>query len=384
MYYLNLQFPATPAASILLDTTISSITYVDPDTGVFSTWNGDTAKPATLTSTSRSSTCSGLVSRAQYTFRYVMDEEAGTAQLFSVSVALVVTDVTVSIPPASTAGDGVLTQEVQVTWAPSKTPDYALQAFSGLPGYLPGYPVLAGVAVESDGKTAVNRYKEGLLLPGAGVGGKCDSRSLTAVGFGYNISSSCSNEMSLAGLKRFCKGGDPSKLLQGAMRSYLTQLGSGTVLVGVWGNSDVRNPGEWISLAVDTWPLEAMTWDDGKQSCSNVPTGFAVRLLTGLSFGNGEVQSKILFAQLCFTYDTWVFARSGAAVQQYPLTFMAEFVPKQQDAPVEVLKPAPPLYVPLPPDLFYPFLTSGAGALTSVRGALMAVPAALAMLLLLV
>jgi hypothetical protein len=312
-----------------------------------------------------------------------MDEEAGTAQIFSAAVALVVTDVAVSIPPAAIAGAGVLNQGVQVTWAPSKAPDYALQGFSGVPGYLPGYPVLAGAAVDSDGKTAVNRYKEGLLLPGAGVGGRCDSRSLTPLAFGYNASSSCNNEMSLAGLKQFCKSGNSGKLLQGAMRSYLERLGSGEVKVGVWGNSDVGNPAEWVPLAVNSWPLEEMSWDDGRQSCSNVPTGFALRILTGLSFANAEVQSKILFAQLCFTYDTWVFVRGGPTMQQYPLTFTAEFVPKQQEGPVEVLKPAPPLSVPIPPDLFYPFLTSGANALRTVWGSLLGASGALVLMLLL-
>lgn len=37
------------------------------------------------------------------------------------------------------------------------------------------------------------------------------------------------------------------------------------------------------------------------------------------------------------------------------------FVPKAGQQPTTSLKPTPPLIAPLPPDLFYPFLTSAGG-----------------------
>jgi hypothetical protein len=86
----------------------------------------------------------------------------------------------------------------------------ALQPFSGAPGYLPGFPVLAGVLAAAPPASAssstaaaakaVSRLTGGLQLPGASAAGRCSGSSSTAVGvgFGYNTSSSCGIGMTLA------------------------------------------------------------------------------------------------------------------------------------------------------------------------------------------
>jgi hypothetical protein len=85
-----------------------------------------------------------------------------------------------------------------------------LQPFSGAPGYLSGFPLLAGLATAdpnaaaaantANPRIAVARFRQGLLLPGAGPSGRCPSSLATgeAIVFGYNSSSSCSLGLTLA------------------------------------------------------------------------------------------------------------------------------------------------------------------------------------------
>lgn len=75
---------------------------------------------------------------------------------------------------------------------------HLLQPFSGAPGYLPGFRLLAGVlaTAPSGGASAakaVSRLTGGLQLPGPAAAGRCSGSSGDAVGvtFGYNTSSSC-------------------------------------------------------------------------------------------------------------------------------------------------------------------------------------------------
>lgn len=87
-----------------------------------------------------------------------------------------------------------------------------------------------------------------------------------------------------------------------------------------------------------------------------------VRLLSGVAFSESNLQSKLLYASACFTHGSWAFDRlNGPALQLFELQFRVSFVPKAGQQPAMALKPTPPLIAPLPPDLFYPFLTSAAG-----------------------
>jgi tectonic-1/3 len=87
-----------------------------------------------------------------------------------------------------------------------------------------------------------------------------------------------------------------------------------------------------------------------------------VRLLTGVAYAESNLQSKLLYASACFDHGSWRFDRlNGPNLQLFELSFHVSFVPKAGQQPAMSVKPAPPLIAPLPPDLFYPFLTSGAG-----------------------
>jgi hypothetical protein len=62
------------------------------------------------------------------------------------------------------------------------------------------------------------------------------------------------------------------------------------------------------------------------------------------------------------TAGLWVYnAARSKILFVFVLAFQVSFVPKAGQQPTTSLKPTPPLIAPLPPDLFYPFLTSAAG-----------------------
>ena len=119
-----------------------------------------------------------------------------------------------------------------------------------------------------------------------------------------------------------------------------------------------------LSAACSRWPaVNASTGAlHGLLSPLTLLPAPQVRLLTGVAFSESNLQSKLLYASACFTHGSWAFDRlNGPALQLFELQFRVSFVPKAGQQPAMALKPTPPLIAPLPPDLFYPFLTSAAG-----------------------
>ncbi|KAF6252901.1 hypothetical protein COO60DRAFT_1643641 [Scenedesmus sp. NREL 46B-D3] len=83
-----------------------------------------------------------VVLAAHFVFAYAAGSSNGEGgQLSSVGVALVLGNASM---PAGGA-PLVLHTQFSVSWVNSSAPVGALQSFSGAPGYLPGFPVLAGV-----------------------------------------------------------------------------------------------------------------------------------------------------------------------------------------------------------------------------------------------
>lgn len=89
---------------------------------------------------------------------------------------------------------------------------------------------------------------------------------------------------------------------------------------------------------------------------------------------------QVLYARLCFKTGTWNYREDGPAVQNFYLTFNTTFKPLPQEA-LETSRPAPPLVVPLPADLFYPFVTSEAQGRGGATPWLLAAMSLLALLL---
>lgn len=104
----------------------------------------------------------------------------------------------------------------------------------------------------------------------------------------------------------------------------------------------------------------AKSWDAASGTCSNVLTGVTLRFVTGQAYSSANLQSKILYASVCYTYGTWKWENPTdiATVQRFPLTFKAEFIPKAASGVAGASKPQPPLFVPVSPDIWYPFVKS--------------------------
>lgn len=159
------------------------------------------------------------------------------------------------------------------------------------------------------------------------------------------------------------------------------------MVLGIWGNADNTRVSSWVPVLSSGWPPGTdLEWDEATATCSNVITGFDINMVTGIAFASGNLQSKVLYAQVCFSVGSWsINQMAGQSLPQiFPLQFTASFVPKQQQQPAISLKPAPPLFAPLPPDLFYPFLTSRAEPGRQPLGVLVLLAASLTLQLLFV
>ncbi|GBF94811.1 hypothetical protein Rsub_07983 [Raphidocelis subcapitata] len=344
------QLAANPAAVPAINITIASASLLDAAGALAAAPAGPPAAPAYVPRTvSAPPVCTGVVARADYLIRYAADAATGAAQLASASVDLVLSNVS--------AADGGARVAVSVSWADAAAPAAALRPLSGAPGYLQGFPLLAGLRAAAGGKVAVARFRGGLALP-AGGGGGCDPMGGAHVGFGYNTTSACTALLTAAQLAALCASGDAAAPLRAAGgAALLDAAASGAALVGAWGSSDAANAAEWLPVAVAGWPPPAPAWDAAARRCDGVITGFELRLATGLAASASNPQSKVLHAQLCPTLGSWTADASLAGgAQPYPLRFAARFAAIDQGAPAAALRPAPPLVVPLPPDLFYPFL----------------------------
>jgi tectonic-1/3 len=350
------QFHLNPAAAAVVNATISTVTALNRSTGVLGAPAAGTTAAAPVfvaAAGAAPASCRGVVRRADYLIRYVFDGATGGAQLASVTVTLVVGDVLET--------DGAVEQAVSVSWAEAAAPAAALLPFSGAPGYLEGFPVLYGVRQAQGGKNAISRYAAGLQLPAAGAGGACDGGKTTPVGFAYSATSTCSKSLTAAQLSAFCAAGDASAAARAAAGQLLDAAVAGTASVGVWGNSDATNVNEWVPVAVTGWPPAAPTWSAAEQRCDGVVVGYELKLVTGVAFSTSNLQRKVVYAQLCPLLGSWAFdaraAGGGAgAAQAFGMRFGARFAALDQGKPAAALRPAPPLVVPLPPDLFYPFL----------------------------
>jgi hypothetical protein len=80
--------------------------------------------------------------------------------------------------------------------------------------------------------------------------------------------------------------------------------------------------------------------------------------------------SRLLSADLAKLWLLVLFALTTAILGvliRFYMTSTISYVAKPQDKVSGVRKPAPPLLSPLPEDIFYPFVTSSADSLVTVR-----------------
>ncbi|MEW5320407.1 MAG: hypothetical protein WDW38_011482 [Sanguina aurantia] len=367
-HYSQLAYLRTPLSQF--DVPVStSIQYLDPVTGQF------TALPSNATAYIDPTTgdCVNAVQSINVTVSYSLvfgapNDAQTPGSIQQVQITLVVS----SFQPAAL----LWRQSSRLTWvaynaSAAVTP--VLAAFSGNPGYLIGYPVLAGTLLtdpslnpatgQPTGKRAISGFVAGLPLGAPGPAGACSPTALTPLRFGTNTTSSCSIALTAPQLADFCvnQTSNPDKYVAYVLDGLYASILSSGMFAGIWGNSNYSNTNEWIQVTVSGLPFSQTIYSVSDQACTGVITGYDIQVLTGVAFAANNLQSKVLFVNLCFRSGTWAMSDMTApgTAQRFYLTFAAHFLPLRQ-AETYVMKPAPPLLIPLSKDILYPFLTSAA------------------------
>ncbi|GFR41010.1 hypothetical protein Agub_g1677, partial [Astrephomene gubernaculifera] len=356
-YYSGMHFQTGTGSALGQPFTLGTVQYLNSSTGELTTANSTAASYNASTGV-----CSNIVRYINMTVYYSLTDEASEdapGYIDKIEVSFVLTDVLSSAGP--------LEQGVRVSWLPTATPQPIDVVTSGNPGYITGFPLLAGTlatSLASDGvttKSAISRMVSGLPLPAPGPGGACSPAALQTVKYGVNTSSTCSVSLNATQLMDFCTTGQstPQSYVQQVMSSLYGSVVASKLYLGEWGDSDYNNVNQWLQVQVSGYPFNPSIFSTSDQACSGVITGFDLQIVTGVAFSSNNLQQKVLYANLCFKTGVWDFPENvpSSSAQRFYLQFNVSFIRLPQQA-VEVKKPAPPLVVPLPADIFYPFVAS--------------------------
>jgi hypothetical protein len=97
-----------------------------------------------------------------------------------------------------------------------------------------------------------------------------------------------------------------------------------------------------------------MSWDEGRQTCSNVASGVNIDILTAAVGSLAEPQQKVQYARLEPVYSSWKYPSVGAANDMaFAVTIGVRFVAQAQSSQ-DIVRSLPPLDT-FPADIFYPF-----------------------------
>ncbi|KAG2442590.1 hypothetical protein HXX76_002675 [Chlamydomonas incerta] len=385
-YYSNVRFITGRGTGFAAQAPLTvAIQYLNPATGNLTSVNNTVS-----TYNATTGLCTNVVTALNITMYYSLSNPDATdtpGYIDAMELTFVLTDVLAARSP--------LLQNVRVSWMETQIPQPVEVIVSGNPGYITGFPLLAGAlastvdAITGDTKQAISRFIEGMPIPVPGHAGACEPTSIGNVAYGSNITSTCSISLTANQLRDFCssEANNPAKYVQMVMSSIYQSIVDSQLYVGEWGDANYTNINQWLKVSVSGYPFGNLGYSTADNACTGVIIGFDLQVVTGVAFASNNLQQKVLYANLCFKTGVWDFPEylPGNTSRRFYLDFSASFIrlPQQSE---EVTKPAPPLVVPLPADIFYPFVvTDGAatGARPAVWGVFMAVAAALALLQLL-
>eukprot|EP00798_Chlamydomonas_sp_ICE-L_P007681 gene7681-841_t len=317
-------------------------------------------------------TCMNAVHTVNYTISYQAEGTDGRQTGFRISqvvVSIIVTDFD--------ASDDSFTQSMRVNFIEyESTSERLVTPYSGNPGYLSGLPVLSGISTSDPGldpalaSKAISQLVQGFPLPAPGSqGGACSPFSHSPVNYGFNKTSTCSVELSALDLEEYCTGStglSQQHFLEPLIASLYDSILDGDVYMGIWGNSNWTSIDQWVKVKVTGYPFNALFYSESLQTCGNVIVGYDITILTGVAFSNTNLQHKVLFVNLCFRTGVWTFPGDKEPVDthKFEMTSTVRFIPLAQDSEHRT-KPAPPLRINLDADIFYPFVTSHATALSA-------------------
>eukprot|EP00955_Chlamydomonas_euryale_P041410 351970-Chlamydomonas_euryale.AAC.2 len=194
-----------------------------------------------------------------------------------------------------------------------------VQSWSGNPGYLTGFPVLAGQLTQYVDPalgllTALRRYTFGFPVPaGSLADGACVAGGLTSARFGSNMTSTCGVALDLAGLRSTCTSGNATSMLSGVLDGFWGTLVGGRVYVGQWGNSDSDAVAQWVPVQLSNTAFAPPIYFDTERACSGLVVGYDVQLVFGVAFASNNLQRKVR-ARLFFAYLPGAGEGRGPAV----------------------------------------------------------------------
>ncbi|KAK9812693.1 hypothetical protein WJX72_002192 [[Myrmecia] bisecta] len=342
-----LEVALTPGAarSTFKAVTINQVQHIDA-AGALTTV---TAGSSPTTWTPATSTCSNVLQELHYTVLY------DTGGIASVQADLVVGDITLPSPAAA----AVVPQQYSVRWLQTQTANKQDGwPRSGNPGYLTGYPVLAGIRSTS-GTPHIDRFSKGLPILGAAPDGTCSAAYTRPVKFGVDAISNCVRSMTFAELKAWCMDstkGLPLLDYLAITPPLLASTGDQQTYIGQWADANALTVGNWTSMNIDT-PLPTTSWDEATQTCSNVAQSVQYNFLTAMAGSPSNPQMHITFARTSYQVASWTYNQVVSTTSQgFALRQSVRFVAVDQPEAAACRKGAPPLYPNLPKDIFYPQL----------------------------
>lgn len=312
-----------------------------------------------LTPTYVAPTCSNVVIGVEYTVTYSLSAKTISA----VSAVIYYADVV-----ANAAGGYDNTRWTRVRWQQTNETNQSL--LSGNPGYLTGYPVLAGVLNQSGDAKVVNRFVNGLPMPMANPSGLCSTNAAQAATFRLNASYGCYHSLTVANLQAACTSSAVPAILTysnglfGVAGGGLTYSGN-TVYLGAWGDASQNNITDWVQVTTDAYPTTA-TWNAATLTCSDVAVGYNIQVLVAKIGSSSNPQYQIQEARLTWKTGTWRFqdgvnANTGSTTDGYfTVQSSITFVARDQGLSTQVAAASPPLLPAFPSDVLYPFYSGRA------------------------
>jgi len=380
---------------------------------------GATATVPGATYSAATGVCTFAVAEAHFTLTH-----DGAGSLTAASVALVFADAvdptgvaaTATATGAAAPAAAVRSLRQKFSVAFIKTGETAVPK-SGAPGYVVGAPLLAGVILADpttgSTKSAVSRLMDGLPVPAAGGDGRCGVNNKSPVLFGMSQFSSCAVPLTRSGLQAFCEGTGatgtidaymyalgaaaanattsdnaapssspplPAQLMGGLLYATTTTgmaYAGSTAVVAGWADASYLNLADWRScstsdtadcgteVAALAAPTTGMTWTAATGTCSNVPVGIALDVLTAKVGTMNNPQARVARVGASWRYASWTYADPFAAAstrQNFMLASSVRFVEMDQDSAEGVTPASPPIFPSLPQDFFYPFLSAAGPA----------------------
>jgi hypothetical protein len=304
--------------------------------------------------------CKNAVAKVQYTVTH-----NGRGVVSEVEVELWYKDVT----------DAFTTQEFGVRYVGPKTETALAQAAgnerlerSGMPGYLPGTPVLSGRLAtdsftrsggEEATKYAVEERVGGMAVVGMGHGGRCLGGARD-VKYGHDAVGACTIALNRAELKTACEaqGTDSS----GVTTLYTPLFNAADMVVGVFGDADPNKRAEWVELRQDGAVAPA-SWNEELGMCDRLVTGLSVTVYTAAVGNELEPQNKIVGVYHSYVTTPVTFAASNPNLRpEIELRTVVTFVDLPDRIMEEQVLAAPRIVPTMPADFFYPFTLSTSGA----------------------